>query len=134
MENGKRTRSWHCTMKNPYNYGFKGDVKEIMNYICNKWDKPDKNMSVVILYYCYDDGTNQYRMVFQSDKLMRISALKKRYPLLFETVEPASRHSSYKFLHNECENGHGRYVAKGYLSLSGTYYDNLSLGEYEYVN
>lgn len=134
MEIEQRTRSWHCIMKNPNDYGYTGDVKKIMISICNKWDNPDKKHSCAITYCRMPDNTYQYRMVFQSSKLMRISALKKRYPLLFETVDPGSRHTSINFLLAKFEKGEVRYVAKGWLPLSGTWYDNHLLNDYEWAN
>lgn len=130
----ERTRCWHCILRNPHEHGFKGDEKQIMKYIKNRWDNAEKGLSVAVTYYIYPDETSEYRIVLQSEKLMRISALKKKYPLLFDEVRAASRHTSYSFLENRFEKGYVKYVTKGWKQLSGTYYNNLSLGHYNYID
>lgn len=98
MNLSARTRSWHCTMKHPVDYGINGDTCEIIKSVIQKWCNVDK-VNICAVTWCHlPNDTYQFRMVFQSDKVMRISALQKVFKNLFETVEAGSRDDSIDFL------------------------------------
>ena len=98
MDLNARTRSWHCTMKHPVDYDIIGDTQSIIKGVIQKWCNSHKRNISAVTWCKLPDNTYQFRMVFQSDRVMRISVLQKKFKKLFETVEAGSRHDSIDFL------------------------------------
>lgn len=129
MEKEIRTRSFHCILNDPVKYGFDGDPIAIMNNINNTWDSLEKGRVSAVSYTKVLNGKYEYRIVLQSEKLMRISALKKRFTMLFDSVERASRNNYIDFLLE----GNVLFVSKFCIPLAGSYDDSMRLMHYENV-
>lgn len=132
MNEDIRTRTWYCTMRNPSDYGFNGEPKDIMNYIVNRW--MTKEYKIACVAYCiYPDDTELYLIVLHSEKYMRLSALKKRFPQMFETVEGASKWECRRFLMGDKSCTHKYITEKYYLLTSRVGYDHTMHLRYEEI-
>lgn len=124
MNNNDNSRSWFCVFNNPREYGYTGTEQEICNEVINKWVDDYPERAGAVIYCISSNGLEHLHCVFEDEKTVRFTAIKKMYPQMHIEPTKGTKKQAEDYI-----NKSGAFAESGEKILAKAVYGNIKGGQ-----